>query len=173
MDGFTGEIRLMAFNFTPRGWLPCDGRLLLINQNQALFALLGTTFGGDGMKTFALPDLRGRVPVHQGQGTGLTHRTFGETGGAETVTLTTAQLPAHTHSLSASAAAGTSATPANNVLAADSNGGKDYAATSDGTALSTTAIGSTGGGQPHENMPPYLALNYFICIYGIFPTRDW
>lgn len=171
MDAYIGEIRLVAFNFVPRGWLPCNGQLLPIPQYIPLFALLGNTFGGDGKTTFALPDLRGRVAIGVGAGPSLTPRQMGDSGGQESVTLTTQQLPAHTHTLNASSATGTAQTPTSNVPAQSSDGAQLYAATPD-TAMSQAAIGTTGEGQPHENMPPFLALNYIICYQGIFPPRD-
>lgn len=173
MEPFIAEIKLFAGNFAPRGWAFCDGQLLPINQNQALFSLLGTIYGGDGRTTFALPDLRGRVPVHPGTGPGLSQYRVGEKGGAETVSLTVEQLAAHSHSLQASKQNGdTSDTPGASL--ADSKGSdRDYnkSGTVD-TEMSKNSIGATGGGQAHENRQPYLAVHYIIALQGIFPSRS-
>lgn len=169
-DPFIGEIRLFAGNFAPQGWAFCQGQLMAISQNDALFALIGTTYGGDGQSNFALPNLSGRIPLHQGQGPGLTPRTIGELSGAETVTLTTAQIPQHTHAMNASSAAATGTSPAGAVLAATSVASYDTAAAT--TAMAAGALGSAGGSQPHENMAPTLALNYIISLFGIFPSQN-
>ena len=161
---FLGEIRLVAFEFAPPGWARCEGQLLPISENDALFALLGTTYGGDGRTTFALPDLRGRVALHSGQGAGLSPRAPGERGGVEQVTLAVGQLAAHTHARSASGAQGTTDSPAGAAPA----GGGEYGAP-DGTKLAPT--GKSGAGRPHDNMPPFLALSYIIALEGIFPSR--
>ena len=169
-DGFIGEIRLFAGNFAPQGWALCEGQLLAISQHTALFSILGTAYGGDGKSSFALPDLRGRVPLHPGQGAGLTARQLAEKGGAEAVTLTSAQMPSHTHAVAASSGTGTSASPASNVWAASSKQDQQYAGTAN-TTMQQGALASAGGGQAHNNMPPYLGLNYIICLIGTFPTR--
>jgi microcystin-dependent protein len=167
MDPFIGEIRLVAFTFAPRGWAICDGRLLPINQNQALFALLGTTYGGDGRTTFALPDLRGRVPIGAGEPpTGSTYP-LGATGGQEAVALTTGQLPEHGHAVHASSAAGTKRSPTRSYPA----GGGAYAADHN-VRMKAAMIGPTGDGQAHENRQPYLGLNYVIALQGIFPAQS-
>ena len=167
-EPFLGEIKLVSFNFPPKGWAFCNGQLLAINQNQALFSILGTTYGGDGRTNFALPNLQGRMPIHVGNGI-----TLGQAGGAQAVTLTTAQLPAHSHVLHATSALANSANPAGNLLAAKPRGGRDiYAPPAHTTALNAAAITSTGGGQPHENMQPYLTLNFVIALVGIFPSRN-
>lgn len=174
MEPFLGEIRLFAGNFAPRGWALCYGQLLSISQNAALFSLLGTTYGGDGRTTFGLPDLRGRVPVHEGQGPGLTPRTLGERSGSEAVTLLATQLPAHTHALAASTANATSQVARGNLpaftyvdavttLYANEDGGT--------VAMAPGAIAPTGSGLPHENRMPTLALNFIIAVEGIYPSR--
>ncbi|MEW5848835.1 MAG: tail fiber protein [Myxococcota bacterium] len=167
MEGYLGEIRLFAGNFAPLSWAFCNGQLLSIAEYSALFAILGTTYGGDGESTFALPDLRGRFPLSAGTGSGLTARTQGEAGGVETVTLTQNQVPSHTHLIAASSAAGTTTSPAGAYPAAATLYGS-AAETQVGSAL----LQSVGGSQPHENMPPYLGLNYIICLSGIFPSQN-
>jgi microcystin-dependent protein len=169
-DPFLGEIRLFPYNFAPVGWSPCDGRLLSIAENSALFSLLGTTYGGDGRVTFALPDLRGRVAVSSGQGPGLSDRALGSAGGEESVTLTTDGLPAHSHAVIANGTKGASASPAGKVPG-HASGATVYADVSDGAQLKHTAIAATGGSQPHDNLQPYLALTYCISTDGIYPTR--
>lgn len=169
-DPFIGEIRLFAFGFTPHGWATCSGQLLSVTQNSALFSLLGTTYGGDGRTTFALPDLRGRIAVGTGHGQGLTDRTLGETGGSETVQLTRNDLPAHNHSVACSSAAATSADPNCAFLAAPAQPAYAAAAGS-GKFLNGGSIEPTGGGRAHPNMPPMLVLNYCIALEGIFPAR--
>ncbi len=174
-EAYIGEIRMFAGNFAPRGWALCDGQLLPIHQNQALFSIVGTMYGGDGRTTFALPDLRGRVVVHPGQGPGLTRRQIGEKGGSETNTLTIAQIPAHSHTASAT-------NPVfNDEANTDDPTGKHPAvsgenmysdkATGNG-ALPEVTIGNTGGGQAVNNMQPFLGINYIICLQGIFPSRN-
>jgi microcystin-dependent protein len=157
---------LFAGNFAPRGWAFCNGQLLPISQNTALFSILGTTYGGNGQTTFALPDLRGRAANHFGQGPGLSNTDLGQVGGVETVTLTAAQLAPHQHLLPASDAEQDTNRPGNAVPAR----GGVYAATSDGTALDPTV--AAGGGQPHENRSPFLGLNYVIALEGVYPSRN-
>jgi microcystin-dependent protein len=166
-DPYLGEIKLVPYGFEPKGWAFCDGRELPINQNQALFALLGTNFGGDGKTTFRLPDLRGRVPVGMGDAATGTVYALGETGGEESVKLTVAQLPAHGHSVRASSAAATTKKPANAWPAA----GGAYAPASD-TTMAATMVGRSGSGKPHDNRQPYLGLAYVIALQGIFPARN-
>ena len=166
---YLGEIRMFAGNFAIQGWAFCDGQILSIAQNQALFALLGTTYGGDGQMTFALPDLRGRVPVHQGALNG-TPFTIGQSGGEEAVTLTTNQIPAHSHIPQAFASQGNQASPANNVWGATPL--NLYSAANPGVSMSPAAVGQAGGSQPHENMIPFLAVNFIISLFGIFPTQN-
>lgn len=171
---FLGEIRMFGGNFAPRGWAFCDGQLISIAQNTALFSLLGTTYGGNGQTTFALPDLRGRVPLHPGQGPGLAPRTLGESSGTETVTLLATQMPAHTHGLNAFNGPGTAGSPTGAVIAAPVSGAtldKAFSASSN-TAMSPASIGTAGGSQPHDNMPPYRCVNFIIALEGIYPSRN-
>ena len=175
-EPFIGEIRPIGLNYAPRGWAFCNGQLLPINQNQALFSLLGTTYGGNGVQTFALPDLRSRVPVGTGQGPGLSPYSLGQVGGVESVTLTTAQLPAHTHPVTGTMQAaelGDPSTPKGNFLAADANAqfGTGPANTTMGSAAQGTS-GNTGGSQGHENRMPTLGLNYVIALQGLYPSRN-
>ena len=168
-SAFIGQIQLFGFNFAPRGWALCNGQILSIAQNTALFSILGTTYGGDGRTTFGLPDLRGRAAVHMGQGPGLSDYQLGQNGGEPTHTLLASEMPAHTHGMQASTAT-TALLPAppNNVLA----GANIWAAPASLTSLAPETIASTGGGQPHENMSPYQAVSYCICLQGIFPSRN-
>jgi microcystin-dependent protein len=167
VDPFLGEIRLVPFGFAPQGWAPCDGRLLPINQNQALFALLGTYYGGDGRTTFALPDLRGRVPLGAGTGAAGTSYALGATGGEESVKLAVGQLPSHTHQVRANGGAATTKDPVGSVPAK----GGAYAATQN-AKMNTAMLAKSGGGQAHENRQPYLTLNYIIALAGIFPSQN-
>jgi microcystin-dependent protein len=170
-EPFVGEIRMFGFNFPPQGWALCDGQLLPISQNAALFSLLGTTYGGDGESTFALPDLRSRVPVSQGQGEGLSSYAEGQAGGTETVTLAAAQMPAHTHAVSASSSPAASERPAGRVLARSPD--HSYIPEPDtDTVMNAKMIGETGNSQPHDNIQPYLALNFCIALQGVFPARE-
>lgn len=170
-DPFVAEIRIFGFNFAPRGWALCNGQLLPISQNTALFALLGTTYGGDGRSTFALPNLQGSAPMHPGQGQGLSLHDLGEVGGTETVSLLESELPVHSHAMSANTVdpADTSA-PGANATFALSTGGTLYQSAAD-TALASTALTPAGGDQPHNNMQPYQVLNFCIALQGIFPPR--
>ena len=161
---YVGEIRMFAGNFNPAGWMFCDGSLLPISENETLFQLIGTTYGGDGQETFALPDLRGRIPIHQGNGFILA-----ETGGAEEITLTVQQIPAHSHPLLGSTGNGSQTNPQNNVLAS-STLVKLYAAETPGTNLAASSISGVGGSQPHTNFQPYLCINFIISLFGIFPS---
>ena len=163
-----GTVEMFAGNFEPRDWYFCDGRLLPIAQNTALFSILGTTYGGDGRTTFALPDLRGRFPLAPGQGPGLSYRNLGEVAGVESVTLLSSEMPAHSHQLGAVDAAGTTSSPAGAVQAAGRN---FYATGAPDASLAAATISAAGGSQPHTNMPPYLGINYIICVQGIFPSR--
>ncbi len=170
-EPFIGEIRIFALNFAPLDWAFCNGQVMNITQNQALFAVLGNTFGGDGRNTFGLPNLRGCAPMQFGQGTGLSQRNLGQTGGAANVTLTAAQLPAHTHAINASSGSGNLQDPNNAIWA--TSGARNvrmYSATSSGQ-MSPAALSSTGGSQPHNNMMPYLPLNFCIALAGVFPVR--
>jgi microcystin-dependent protein len=171
-DPFVAEIRIFPFNFAPKGWAWCNGQLLPISQNTALFSLLGTTYGGDGKSTFALPDLQGRAPMHPGQGPGLSLHDLGETGGSDTVTLLESEIPAHSHALMGQATAATKSTPIGNTLARTS-GATPYLPPA-GAALAAMAPESltpAGGDQPHNNLQPYLTLNYNIALQGVFPPR--
>jgi len=170
-EPFLGEIMLWAGNFAPQGWAFCDGQILSIAQNTALFSLLGTNYGGNGQTTFALPDLRGRAPIHMGQGPGLPPYTLGQVGGEPSHTLAAQEMPQHTHTARADSANGTSDTPTGLVPSRNPAGipayGSGLAAT-----LAAGAIDIAGGSQPHNNMPPYLTLNYCIALQGIFPSRS-
>jgi microcystin-dependent protein len=163
-EPFLSEIRIMSFEFAPKGWALCNGQLLPINQNQALFSLLGTTFGGDGRVNFALPDLRGRTPIHVGSG-----HTLGERGGEQAHTLSIAELPTHTHIAQAQPATGTQLPAANAVLAQASN---VYRTPDNLTALNAATIANAGGSQAHLNMQPFLTLNFCIALQGIFPSPN-
>ena len=163
---FIAQIQMFSFGFAPRFWAQCNGQLLPINQNQALFSLLGTTYGGNGTTTFALPNLQGRTPLHFGQGSGLSNRALGQVGGVETVTLQTTQIPSHTHTVSANSAAPTLGTPAGNLWAQG-----NYSA-SGNSAMAAGDVGNTGGIQPHPNLSPYLTVNFCIALSGIFPSRN-
>lgn len=168
-DPFIGEIRMFAGNFAPRGFALCDGQLLPIAQNTALFSLLGTTYGGDGRTTFALPDLRGRIPMHPGQGPGLSQHRLGEKGGQESVTLSETQLPSHTHTAHATEEASNKNKPGNALWARKKIYDTEPTST---VAMNPGAIGSTGGGQDHENKQPYLCINFIIALQGVFPSRN-
>lgn len=168
MEPLIGTIIMFAGNFAPRGWALCDGQLLAISQNSALFSILGTTYGGDGRTTFALPDLRGRVPLHPGNGPGLSQYRLGERTGTEQVTLTSANLPPHTHSLSASTAPSNDDTPVGNSFA----GGEFYVSSSPNAAMNPASIGSTGNGQGFDVVQPVLGINFIIALEGIFPSRS-
>lgn len=174
-DNYLGEIRLFAGNYAPAGWHLCDGAVLSISQNAALYALLGTTYGGDGQTTFQLPNLKARVPVGQGAGLGLTNRTIGQQFGVAQVTLTTSQMPAHSHRLCASTSAATSAEAQGLVPA--QNGTDSFYAPAPATgaqpqAMVATTVAVAGGGQAHNNMMPSMAINYIIALEGIFPSRN-
>lgn len=169
-EPFVGEVRMFAGNFAPRGWAFCDGQLLAVSQNDALFSLLGTIYGGDGRTTFGLPDMRGRVPLHAGSGPGLSPRRLGAKGGAENVTLTVNQLPSHSHSWQASTAAASNRTPSGNGLASPT--GDLYAAASNLTNLKTSTISNIGGSRSHSNLQPFLCINYIIALFGIYPSRN-
>ena len=166
---YVGEIRMFAGNFAPRGWLFCQGQPLPISENETLFQLIGTTYGGDGESTFALPDLRGRIPIHQGQGPGLQNYILAETGGTEEVTLTTQQIPVHAHPLLATTAVGIAASPQGSLLAA-SGSSNVYRLGPSAVALSNQTVGPTGGSQPHTNFQPYLCIDFIISLFGDFPS---
>jgi microcystin-dependent protein len=167
---FLAEIRIFPFNFPPKGWAFCDGQLMSISQNTALFSLLGTTYGGDGKSNFALPNLQGCAPMHPGQGPGLSLHILGETGGSDTVTLLQTEIPAHTHALTASNSQGTDQSPINEMFAGGVGGINLYAAPASITQLANN-VTPAGGDQPHNNMMPYLTLNFCIALQGIYPPR--
>jgi microcystin-dependent protein len=164
-EPFLSEIRIMSFNFPPKGWALCNGQFLPINQNQALFSLLGTTFGGNGQTTFGLPNLQGRTPIHVGSG-----HTLGEQGGQQAHTLTLSEMPAHTHIANGSSADANNALPGGNLLAKTPQ--QVYGAVGNLVALNATTVTSVGGSQPHQNMQPYLVLNFCIALQGIFPSPN-
>lgn len=172
-EPFIGQIAIFGFNFPPRGWALCNGQLLAIAQNTALFSLLGTTYGGNGQTTFALPDLRGRVPVHFGQGPGLSSYALGQSAGTETVTLLTTQIPAHTHALNCQSEAGNTGSPVGAVLAKEGAGlAAPYQGGVANSIMAASSIGAAGGSQPHSNIQPYLTINFCIALEGIFPSRN-
>lgn len=169
---FVGEIRIFAGNFAPAGWQFCQGQLLAISENETLFQLIGTTYGGDGQTTFGLPDLQGRIPIHQGARTGGDAYQLAEKAGAETVTLSTNQVPAHSHPLTAASTPGTIASPHNAVFAAHRDH-KVFANTTAPTGnFPPSMVASAGGGQPHDNLPPYLCVNFIISLFGIYPSQS-
>lgn len=169
-DPFVAEIRIFPFNFAPKGWAWCDGQLLPLSQNTALFSLLGTTYGGNGKSNFALPDLQGRAPMHPGQGPGLSLHDLGETGGAETVTLLESEIPAHSHGWRASQADGINQSPVGDMLATGVGIGQ-YAAPGALVQLNPNALAPAGGDQPHNNMQPFLTFYFCIALQGVFPPR--
>ena len=168
---YVGQIIMVGFNFAPLGWMLCDGSVLPISENETLFNLIGTTYGGDGQQTFALPDLRGRVPVGIGQGSGLTNRIIGQSFGVETVPLTVNQLPSHQHVLNpaASQSEPTSDRPDNNYPAL---GGYYAGTTNSSSPMGAPTLGAAGGGQPHNNIQPVLAINFIISLFGVFPSQN-
>lgn len=170
MTTYIGEIRLFAGNFAPVGWEICAGQLLAISENDALFVLLGTTYGGDGQETFALPDLRGRIPIHAGTGPSGTTYQLGEAAGVEQVTLTTQQIPVHTHTPLATTSVGTASSP-QGAMWATSGSTQLYTIGTPSVNMAANMISPAGGSQPHENMPPFLCINYIISLYGVFPTQ--
>ena len=169
-ESFVGEIRMFAGNFAPRGFAYCDGQLLAVSQNDALFSLFGTIYGGDGRTTFGLPDLRGRVPIHYGNGPGLNNRNIGAKGGAENVTLIASQAAAHNHSLSASTVAAADTSPAGNVTA--TSGSSNIYGSAIGTAMNPGAIGNTGGSQFHPNLMPTQCIHFIVALFGVYPSRN-
>ena len=170
-DPFVAEIRIFPFNFAPIGWAFCNGQILPISQNTALFSLLGTTYGGNGQSTFALPNLQGDVPLHPGQGPGLSLYDLGQSGGSETVTLLESEIPAHAHQLNCVNGDGDQAVPTNNTWGATPSGANPYITPSNGN-MSPLALGISGGNLPHNNMQPYLTLNFCIALQGVFPPRS-
>jgi len=171
MDPFIGEIRMFGGNYAPVDWMFCDGSLLQISEYDALYSLIGTTYGGDGQVTFALPDLRGRIPLHQGQGAGLSPRTLGESSGNESVALVSAQVGTHAHTLSGTNATSTASNPTGQLLATTTTPLTPYSATFTAATMANTAISNAGNSQPHENRMPYLCVNFIIALNGIYPSR--
>jgi len=175
-EPFIGEIKMIGYNFAPRGWALCDGQLLPISQNTALFSILGTTYGGDGRSTFALPDLRGRAPLQQGGGPGLSPYFLGEKTGSESVTLTAAQMASHSHQWQVNDELANQTAPQNNALAQSQSGRGGFALYgpgSGGTAgMSGSLLGNAGNGQPHDNMQPTLVMNFVIALQGLYPSRS-
>lgn len=174
-EPFIAEIRIFAGNFAPRGWAFCDGQLLPISNNTALFSLIGTTYGGDGRTTMALPDLQGRAPMHPGRGPGLTSRRLGERLGTETVTLTEAQIPSHFHTARAATTPSDTGVPSNTTaLGRSAGGGLAYETdtTSNLVDMASETLATTGGGQSHTNVQPYLTLNFIIALQGLYPSRS-
>ncbi|WP_309667138.1 tail fiber protein [Tabrizicola sp.] len=171
---FVAEIRIVGFNFPPRGWAFCNGQILPLSQNTALFSLLGTTYGGDGRSTFALPNLQGSVPIQQGQGPGLTDRILGEVGGSENVTLLQSEMPQHTHSAVADGSGGGNQSAPNGNAWSSLSGRTPPSLYNNAanTTMSPFAVGITGSSFPHNNMQPYLALNFIIALQGVFPARN-
>jgi microcystin-dependent protein len=170
-DPFTGEIRIFPYNFAPRGWAFCDGGLLGTDQFPDLFEVIGTTYGGDGETTFALPDLKGRVPLHPGEGPGLSLYALGDAGGTDDVALTNGQMPSHRHAIQATTATGTTSTPDGTVVLAAPASGSAYKATGTLAAMGNV-LTTTGGSLPHNNMQPYLAFNFCIALVGVYPERN-
>ena len=171
-DPFLAEIRIFPFSFAPKGWAFCDGQLMPLSQNTALFALLGTTYGGDGKSTFALPDLQGASPMHPGQGPGLSLRDLGEMGGTDSVTLLVSEIPAHSHTANALGVVSTTAAPSNQTALARSVNGSAYAAGGGALVqLAPEALPVAGGSLPHNNLQPYLTLSFCIALQGVFPAR--
>jgi microcystin-dependent protein len=178
-EPFLGEIRMVGWNFAANGWALCNGQLMPISQYQALFALLGTTYGGDGVQTFALPNLQGRVPIHQGTGPGLSPYTIGELAGSENITLLTNQMPQHNHLVAVSNQPGAVSDPTNATLAQGNSGSgrtpvliSDYVSSAATGSLAPATISNAGGNQPHSNIQPFLCINFIIALTGIFPSRS-
>lgn len=172
MDPFVAEIRIFPFNFAPKGWAWCDGQLLPLSQNTALFSLLGTTYGGNGKSNFALPDLQGRAPMHPGQGPGLSLHDLGETGGSETVSLLESEIPSHSHAMRVDAAdPGEDRIPGSGEVLARSTGGMLYGAANSLVSMAPETLAPAGGDQPHNNMQPYLTFYFCIALQGVFPPR--
>ena len=177
---YLGEIRVTSFNFAPKGWALCNGQLLSIQQNSALFSLLGTFYGGNGVQTFALPNLQSRIPIHMGTGNGLSTYVIGQFGGTENVTVLYNQMPVHTHQVNANTGYGTSNAPSGKILGATNAGTAgspvagqlDFVTSQPNATMEAATIGNQGGSQPHSNIQPYLVLNFVIAINGIFPTRN-
>jgi len=170
-DPFVAEIRIFPFNFAPKGWAWCDGQLMPLSQNTALFSLLGTTYGGDGKSNFALPNLQGRAPMHPGQGPGLSLHDLGESGGSDTVTLLQSQIPAHSHAWQGSAGDGNNQSPVGQLLATGVGGITMYGPVASVVSMSPNTLAPAGGDQPHNNLQPYLTFYFNIALQGVFPPR--
>jgi microcystin-dependent protein len=164
-EPYIGEIRMVGFNFAPVDWALCNGQAIAISQNDVLYNLIGTTYGGDGVTTYNLPNLQSRIPFHVGNGLVL-----GQISGSETVTLNTTQIPAHTHTLSANSGSGSQASPGSGVWAASVL--DEYSTAANSHTMAPSTFGATGGGQPHDNVPPFLVINFIIALYGIYPTQN-
>jgi len=173
MDPFVAEIRIFPFNFAPKGWAFCDGQILPLSQNTALFSLLGTTYGGDGKSNFALPNMQGNAPMHPGQGPGLSLHDLGETGGSDTVSLLESEIPSHSHALMASSTNSSKPNPIGNALARIGSGATPYVAPAGAPIVNfaDNALAPAGGDQPHNNLQPYLTLNLCIALQGVYPPR--
>lgn len=171
---FVAEIRIVGFNFAPKGWAQCNGQLLPISQNTALFSLLGTSYGGDGKSTFGLPNFEGSAPIHQGQGAGLSQRFIGESGGEQNITLLITEMPAHSHAAQSNTAGGNNNSPANNLWSTlgTTRTPPPLYFNAQNTQMNPLATGAAGGSQPHNNMSPYLVLNFIIAMQGVFPARN-
>lgn len=170
-DPFVAEIRIFPFNFAPKGWAWCDGQILPLSQNTALFSLLGTTYGGDGKSNFALPNMQGNAPIHAGQGSGLSLYDLGQMGGTETVTLLQSEIPAHSHNIMASTAPADTNPPSPTVVIAQSTGTNAYSSNASNAFMSFNTLTPQGGGQPHNNLMPYLTFYFCIALQGVFPPR--
>jgi microcystin-dependent protein len=169
---FVAEIRIFPFNFAPTGWATCDGQILPLSQNTALFSLLGTTYGGDGKSNFALPNMQGSAPMHPGQGPGLSLHDLGETGGSQTVSLLDSEIPAHTHAMNGDSQVNANkGTPSAAATFARATGSTIYQSTTDGTVMASGVVAAAGGSQPHNNLMPYLTLTFCIALQGVFPPR--
>jgi microcystin-dependent protein len=172
---YVGEIRMFAGNFAPAGWAFCNGGLIAISQNEALFNLIGTTYGGDGQSTFALPNLQSRAPIHVGSSSGNAY-VLGQSGGAEQITLSTAQIPSHTHAVNAVSSGASVPSPANALPGVSSSSGQpgtlQYGTGTEATNFIPSSVGATGGGQPHANIQPYLTISFIISLFGIFPSQN-
>lgn len=171
-DQYLGEVRMFAGNFAPYGWALCNGQLLSIAQNTALFSLIGTYYGGDGVTTFALPNLQSRVAIHQGQGVGLSPYVVGQVGGNENITLTSQQMPQHNHTMATFNGPGGTIHPANAILASTTSDKPYTTGASDGSTLNASAISFAGSSQPHSNIQPYLCITFIIALQGIYPSRN-
>lgn len=171
-EPFVAQIQIFGFNFAPTGWALCQGQILSISQNTALFSLIGTQFGGNGTSNFALPNMQGNIAIGQGQGPGLTPRVIGETGGQQNVTLIANQVPSHTHPAICNNAVGTAYDPAGEVWSQDAGGNQEYGSTTVTGNMAPNAIMQAGGGQPHNNLQPFVVMNYCIALQGVFPSRS-